>query len=246
MEIVDIVTGGGSGIGRGIALALAAGGRRVLIVGRRDAPLEAVEAEAPEAIRTLAADVGTESGRRAVAAAVGDDRVGCLVHNAAVLDPVTRLAEVPLEDWRRHQAINVEGPLFLTQALLPRLAGGRVLHISSGAAHRPIPGWGAYCTSKAALHMLYQVLKEELASHDIAVGSLRPSVVDTPMQALIRAQPEERFPLVQRFRDLKSGGQLADPEAVGRFAAAVLLHTDAAEFSAREWDYQDDAGRLAR
>eukprot|EP00957_Ditylum_brightwellii_P005530 424079-Ditylum_brightwellii.AAC.1 len=86
-------------------------------------------------------------------------------------------------------AVNMEGPLFLTQALLPKLkaatttiGGARVLHISSGASQKPYRGWGPYCTSKAGLNMIYRVLREELQPHNIHVGSVRPGVVDTPMQ----------------------------------------------------------------
>lgn len=233
-----IVTGAGTGLGRAIAMKLAAAGHAVLGVGRRLEPLEGLEDEAGGNITGVAADVGTPEGRQSIVEALGrGDSVRYLVHNAGVLEPVGSLSGVSLRDWRYIQAINVEGPLFLTQSLLPRLAGGRVLHMSSGAAHRSIPGWGPYCTSKAALHMLYMVLRDELAEHGVAVGSLRPGVVDTPMQALIREQPEERFPAVERFRQLKESGQLNDPDAVAAFTVHLLTEVDAERFSADEWEY---------
>ena len=188
--------------------------------------------------------MATERGRAELVAAVGESPVGCLVHNAAVLEPVGPLAQVTPQDWRTHMAVNLDAPLFLTQALLPCLAGGRVLMISSGAAHRSIAGWGPYCTSKAALFMLGRVLGEELGHQRVRVGSLRPGVVDTPMQGLIRSQSPERFPQVAQFRALKSEGRLNDPEAVGLFAAAVLLRTGDAEFGAQEWDYSEHASRF--
>ncbi|WP_440995465.1 SDR family NAD(P)-dependent oxidoreductase [Arhodomonas sp. SL1] len=243
MSEISIVTGGGSGIGRALALRLAGGGMPVLVVGRRDGALEATAAAAT-GIETVVADVGSEAGRSAVVAAVGGRRVRYLVHNAGVLEPVGPLARVGLAQWRANQAVNVEGPLFLTQGLLPLLSGGRVLHISSGAAHRAIPGWGAYCTAKAALHMLYAVLREELAEQGIAVGSLRPGVVDTQMQALIRGQDEEDFPAVEHFRALKAQGALESPERVAAFAAAVLAETDETSFSAQEWDIREHGGRF--
>lgn len=61
-----------------------------------------------------------------------------MVHNAAVLEPVKPLMEVDVCEWRQSMSTNVEAPLFLTQMLLPHLkAGARILHISSGAAHKP-------------------------------------------------------------------------------------------------------------
>lgn len=242
-----VVTGGGTGIGQALVHEFAGAGHPVLAVGRRREPLEAtrgnVQAAYPDAhVAVVSADVGSPEGRSAIEKALGDQGVHWLIHNAGVLDPVGPVTEVTLEAWRAHHAINVEGPLFLTQQLLPRLTpGARILHVSSGAAHRSIPGWGAYCTSKAALHQLYRVLRDDLAQagYDVAVGSLRPSVVDTPMQSLIREQTPDRFPAVEQFRAMKSAGQLHDPVQVARFTHWMLAHTDSETFSAEEWDFGD-------
>ncbi|RFA28983.1 short-chain dehydrogenase [Alkalilimnicola ehrlichii] len=239
-----VVTGGGSGIGRALALELAAKGLSVLIVGRREQALREVQAHAPDAIRLVAADIATEEGRQAVAEALPNKaRLQALVHNAGVIAPIGPLSQVTLKDWRQSQAINVEAPLFLTQRLLDRLAGGRVLHVSSGAAHNGYQGWGAYCTSKAALYMLYQVLRDELEDADIAVGSVRPGVVDTPMQDFIREQPAEHFPAVARFISLKQEGLLIPAEKVAIFMRWLLLDVPAGEYSSREWEFNQDASR---
>jgi benzil reductase ((S)-benzoin forming) len=234
MKELVVVTGGGTGLGRAVALELGRRGYPLLVVGRRAEPLAETRRLAETPCDVVAADAATEAGRAAVAAAVGDRRVGGLVHNAAVLTPVGPLAEVPLEGWREAIQVNLEAPLYLTQALLPRLGGGRILHISSGAAHYPLAGWGAYCVSKAALFMLYRMLNAE--RDDIAVGSVRPGIVDTPMQALIRAQDQSRFPAVERFRRLKREGQLRSPEEVASFIGWLLTETTADAFAADEWD----------
>lgn len=240
MPSYAVVTGGGSGIGAALAHQLARRGLHVVIVGRREGPLEDVRSAAPDRITACAADVAEPDGRRHIAAALPPDaRLAALVHNAALLEPVGPLAEVELEAWRYHQRVNVEAPLFLTQALLPRLRGGRVLHLSSGAAHKPYEGWGAYCTSKAALHMIYQVLRLELAAHEVAVGSARPGVVDTPMQSHIRGIPEARFPHRARFVRLKAEGNLLPPEHAAAFLERLLLDVDADTFSSKEWDVRD-------
>ncbi|EAR22131.1 SDR family oxidoreductase [Nitrococcus mobilis] len=246
MHELAVVTGGGTGIGRAMVQRLAAGGLTVLAIGRRSGPLEALAQARPDRVETRAADVATPEGREQVAEAVAGRRVRYLLHNAGVLEPVRPLAAVGLEEWRYAQAVNVEGPLFLTQRLLPSLSGGRILHISSGAAHYPLAGWGAYCTAKAALYMLYQVLDMELRSHGIAVGSVRPGVVDTPMQALIREQDSERFPEVERFRELERTGGLESPDTVADFVWQLLTRTTADEFAAQEWDIQEHAARLKR
>jgi len=138
----------------------------------------------------------------------------------------------------------VEGPLFLTQKLLSKLCGGRVLHISSGAAHNPYAGWGAYCTSKAALHMIYQVFKKELDEYGISIGSARPGVVNTPMQKRVRKASENVFPELGKFVKLKENQELLEPEYVAKFLSALLLNTDNQTYSGKEWDIREHAGIL--
>ncbi len=243
MTNLAVVTGGGTGLGRSLAQQLASRGMEVLVVGRRAAPLQETCEAAPQQITAVAADVSSPQGRDAVVAAVGERPVHCLIHNAGVLTPIGPLAGVTEQDWSYALSVNVHGPLFLTQALLSRLPGGRVLHMSSGAAHNGYPGWGAYCVSKAALHMLYQVLREELRDRNIAVGSLRPGVVDTPMQGLIREQTPDRFPAVERFVQLHESGQLEDPDEVAAFTAWLMLDLPADRYSAREWSFTDEEHR---
>lgn len=237
MQDLVVITGGGSGLGRAMALAFSQRGYPVLIIGRRLQPLQETADLAGASCETLAADVATEEGRAAISSAVGERQVAMLIHNAGTLEPIGPLAHVSLAAWRTAMQINLEAPLFLTQALLPRLAGGRVLHISSGAARNALAGWGAYCVSKAGLYMLYQMLNTE--HNEIAVGSVRPGVVDTPMQALIRRQDEQQFPAVERFRALQQQGQLRSPEDVADFIAWVLLETSPEAFKAHEWDIND-------
>ncbi|MFP4682176.1 MAG: SDR family oxidoreductase [Ectothiorhodospira sp.] len=238
-----LITGGGSGLGQALAWDIVGRGGRVIVAGRRPEALEETRARAPEAIVAVPADVASPEGREVlVQTAESRGPLYAVVHNAAVLEPMGPLAEVTLEDWRRQQAVNVEGPLFLTQALLPLLMqDGRILHISSGAAHRCLAGWGGYCSSKAALYMLYQCLREELAPRGLHVGSVRPGVVDTPMQARIRETDAHRFPGVERFRRLKSEGQLEPRERVADFISWVLLDTGDRQFAEAEWDIDNEA-----
>lgn len=237
-----IVTGGGTGLGRAIARGLARSGAHVLITGRREAPLADTAAFDPERIGVISADLAEPEERARIAAAIPEGRsVRALIHNAGALEPMGPLREADADAWRRAMAINVEAPVFLTQALLPHMVrGSRVLHISSGAAHKPMAGWGAYCTSKAALYMVYQVYREELWPEGILFGSVRPGVVDTPMQELIRAQSASRFPAVERFIKLKENGQLYDPESAADFALWALLETGDRQFTEVEWNIADE------
>ena len=241
MDTWAIVTGGGTGIGRALCIELAnTYGMRVLAVGRRESVLRDTQALNPQRIEICPADVSSAEGRERIVQAISGKNLRFVVHNAAVLQPVKPLANVSLDEWRTHFAINVEGPLFLTQSLLPMLGkGSRILHISSGAAHHAYAGWGAYCTSKAALHMLYQVWNMELNARGIYVGSVRPGVVDTPMQDQVREASPEVFPSLNKFLQLKEEGKLFPPETVARFIGKLLIKTDDETFIAQEWDIRE-------
>ena len=158
-----------------------------------------------------------------------------------MLQPIGPLSDIDLGAWRESVATNVEAPLFLTQGMLPKMQyGGRIMHISSGAAHRAMVGWGAYCASKSALYMIYEALSEELWNKHVFVGSVRPGVVDTPMQELIRQQPPELFPSVSRFIKLKENEQLYKPEDAADFILWALLETGDKQFVGQEWNIGDE------
>ncbi len=234
-----LITGGGTGIGRALAERFAAKGWLVTIVGRCLELLQEVARDYPDKISIISADVGSIQDRQKIVAEA-KGTLDLLVHNAAVLGPVGPILDQSPEDWKSHMATNVEGPLFLTQALLPNLVeNSRVVNISSGAAHQGIPGWGMYCTSKAALFMLGQLLKDELAQRNIWFGSVRPGIVDTPMQAEIRALEPENFPMVEQFRQYKATGALVTSELVAQYLEWLLLEVSGPQLGEREWDIRD-------
>ncbi|MRH77302.1 SDR family NAD(P)-dependent oxidoreductase [Spiribacter sp. C176] len=239
MQQTTVITGGGSGIGQALAKRLAEHGQHVLIIGRRAEALEETQGDQAN-IEPCVADVSTAEGRANIVKALRGKQIQWLVHNAGILEPVGPLLAQSTDALRKAWAVNVEGPISLSAALIEQMpAGSRILHVSSGAAHTAYPGWGAYCMTKAALHMAYEILRQELDERDVAVGSLRPGVVDTPMQALIRSQTEADFPAVEQFQALKSSGSLATPEQVAAYMHNVLEKTDAGLFSAQEWDIRN-------
>lgn len=238
---IIVITGGGSGLGQAVSWHFAELGETVLALGRRLCALEKTKNKNPQNIHILCTDVSMEKDRQRVAGWISENnfQVKFLIHNAAVLEPVKPLLQVTVQEWREHMAVNVEGPLFLTQALLPYMQNTRILHISSGAAHRAYQGWGAYCTSKAALSMIYHVLRLELASKNILVGSVQPGVVDTPMQDRVRMADKNIFPALEKFEKLKYENKLYQPQRVARFLSYLLLETSDDDFSAREWDIRE-------
>jgi len=240
---VFIVTGGGSGIGQALAHALAVLDKDVLIVGRQEHSLKNT-ASYSSLIQYVSADVSTLDGRHQVYDALKDvKKIDALIHNAGVIDPIVPLSKISEDAFQRVMSINLEAPLFLTQLLQDKLIGGRVLHIGSGAAHFPVAGWGAYCVSKAALSMLTRCW--QLESNQIAVASVMPGIIDTAMQAQIRAAGSMDADKVDFFKRLYHTKQLIQPETVARFLCWLLLDVDASHYVSKEWDIYDESHHAA-
>lgn len=150
------------------------------------------------------------------------DRV-VLVNNAGVIEPVKQIGHADAADISAHYQVNLVAPTILANQVLAQWAGEGttevvILNVSSGAAHRPIDGWGCYCSAKSGLAMLSEVIHEENRIHDrnCRVYALAPGVVDTPMQSTIRAAEQEEFTQLSRFQSLKAEGQLKSPFVVAR------------------------------
>lgn len=183
-----LVTGGGRGIGRAIALAFSAPGSTVAIVARSRGELDATAAEIEErgAIAVpLAADVRDETS---VASAFARFReaghaLDVLVNNAGVGggQPVT---EADAADWRRILDTNVYGTFLVTRQAIPLLReGGRIVNMSSVLGRFGVPGYTAYCASKHAVIGFTRALALELAARRITVNAVCPGWVDTDMAA---------------------------------------------------------------
>lgn len=216
-----MVTGSSRGLGLHIARALLARGWRVMGVARSQAPGELRS----DAYRHERLDLADPAHLRILVEELVPGLIprSCrrlaLVNNAGVLEPMGPLPELDADGLRRTMLVNLVAPMVLTGAFLrfdARLPI-RIVDMSSGAATSPYPGWSAYCAGKSALRMAGQVLGTELEEmptlegRDVAIVSYSPHVVATRMQELIREMDEERFPRLQRFRDLHRRGELVDP-----------------------------------
>jgi NAD(P)-dependent dehydrogenase (short-subunit alcohol dehydrogenase family) len=185
-----LITGASRGIGAATARILAQAGWRVGLFARDAAALTA-----------LARDTGglAVPGDVADPRALGDaeaqvqDRWGpvtLLVNNAALIAPMAPWGQIDPAAWDRLMAVNLGGVLHGIQAVLPGMqaaGGGTIITLSSGAAHRPVQGWAAYCASKAAVAMLTKSLHLELGDQGILAMGLSPGTVATDMQRAIKA-----------------------------------------------------------
>jgi len=232
---IAVITGGGTGLGQAIAKQLAERGLQIYIIGRRQAKLKETQRFYPKNIIPIVADVSTVKGRKTIASKLNNIAIDFVVHNAAIVVPITPLEQITLKQWRKIQATNVEGPLFLTQLLFPQLKNkARILHISSDCASYPLAHWIPYCTSKAALHMMYKCLKKEFSEKNIAIGSVDPGMMDTPMQRFI-CSDKTRFPEKYTRKELQEKNLLLSPDVSAKFCVQMLLEFTSESYSAKEY-----------
>ncbi|GLB33882.1 putative NAD-P-binding protein [Lyophyllum shimeji] len=154
-----------------------------------------------------------------------------LVLNAGTLDPVEPIGgEAPLSAWKQHFDVNFFSAVTALKASLPALRRseleGKVVFVSSGAAVKGSVAWGAYSASKAALNSLCRTLAVE--EPDIVSVALRPGMVDTDMQAILRTKggstlsQEDHEKFVKAYNE----GKLVKPEEVGHVIAALALRAE--------------------
>jgi NAD(P)-dependent dehydrogenase (short-subunit alcohol dehydrogenase family) len=192
-----VVTGASRGIGRAIALRLAAPGRELVLAGRNTSALvesaTAVRARGATA-RVVTGNLATLGGVRALAAVADDAPVRSLI-NCAGVAVVKSVEEISPEEWERALYVNVTAPFILVRSLLSRFeAGSSVVSILSVAARRGFPGWSAYCTAKFALEGFTQSLREELRPRGVRVINVYPSATDTGLwDGVAGTWPRERM-----------------------------------------------------
>jgi uncharacterized oxidoreductase len=196
-----LITGGGSGIGRGLAEALHALGNHVIIAGRRKQALDETTAANP-GMNSLALDIEDPANIRSFAAQLEArfPAVNVLINNAGIMR-VERLQAQPddLAGAESTIAINLLGPIRLTAALLPLLQKqpySAIMNVSSGLAFVPIAIAPTYCATKAAIHSYTQTLRYQLQGSTTEVLELVPPYVATDLLDAAsdpRAMPLDKF-----------------------------------------------------
>jgi NAD(P)-dependent dehydrogenase (short-subunit alcohol dehydrogenase family) len=186
---VALVTGGGRGLGRAFAIALAKAGARVAVTARTAEPLAQTVAMVERAGGRALAIPGDVSAPDAVAHVVrtAESQLGMvdiLVNNAGAVGPLGYDWEVDLEDWWRTFEVNVRGPFLYARAVLPGMVKrqrGRIVNISTGAGFGRLPQMDAYCATKAALTQWTKCLAADIQAHGVTVFAFHPGMVRTSM-----------------------------------------------------------------
>jgi NAD(P)-dependent dehydrogenase (short-subunit alcohol dehydrogenase family) len=244
---VALVTGAGRGIGRRIAVGLAAAGAHVALLARSEHELaDAVtEIETGGGLATaIVADLQhgnhLQGAVDRVRAQLGAPVV--LVNNAAVVAPLGPTQTLEPRAVATAMAVNVVAPITLSAIVLPEMiaAGwGRIVNVSSAIAGTPVAmvGMTVYAASKAALEAHTLNLAAELAGTGVTANIYRPGAVDTAMQQSIRDQPRERIgaALHDRFEAMHADGHLITAEQ----SARSLLDRIAGQQSGQIWSVDD-------
>ncbi len=221
---VAIVTGGNTGIGRAVVLALAKEGADIVIdyiaAEEAEAELEGEVRALGDKVIGVKADVSkVEDLKTLVGTAVSTfGRLDIMVNNAGI-ETRTSVLDTTEEQYAKVLDINLKSAFFGTQLaanqMIAQGGGGRIINMTSVHEDWPMPGNTAYCLSKGGMRMLTRTAGVELAPHGILVVGVGPGAVDTPINKATVADPA----LLQKLDDAIPLGRLAQPEEIASVVA---------------------------
>ena len=240
---VAVVTGGGRGLGRAFALALAEAGADVALAARSTEDIERVAAEVKARGRRALAvptDVAeTADVERLVERVLGD--LDILVNYSGVIHSAP-LIETPLEEWDRVVATNLRGCFLCMRAAGRHFAdrrAGKVINVASNFAFMGVPNYSSYCASKAAVVNLTRAAAIEWAGFGVQVNALAPGYVETDMNAAARGDEEMKARILRQI----PARRMARPEELGPLV--VYLASSASDFMTGE-TLVFDSGQMAK
>lgn len=218
-----LITGGTSGIGLATAKAFVAEGARVAVTGNSATSLEEARTElGPQAV-AIRADAGKVPDQRVLAAAVGDafGSLDIVFVNAGVAEMK------PIEQWDeaafdRVMAVNLKGPFFLVQALLPLLSNPASIVLNTSINGRiGMPNTAVYAASKAGLSSMIRTLSGELLPRGIRVNAVSPGPVATPLYGKLDLPDAKRLALADGIKAQIPAGRFGEPDEIAK--AVVFL-----------------------
>ncbi len=245
--MVAVITGGGRGIGRAVALAYAREGAAVVVASRTRTEIDHVGAEvARHGGRALALPTDmTDEGavhRLMEATLTAYGRCDIFVNNAGTAGPIAETADLSLAEWEAGLRANLTSTFLGCRAAIPQMrrqGSGKLINVASGLAVLPLPGVSTYSAAKAAVIQFSRALAEELRPDGIHAFALAPGVVRTAVLEGLFGPGDARTPapIRNRINALEAKGMLTPPEQSARLF--VLLAADEGnEFSGQfvRWD----------
>ena len=186
-----LITGASRGIGAAAARAFAEAGANVALVARSTSEIAEIAGEIGEKAIAIPCDVARYAEVQAAVDKTVETFGGLdiLINNAGVVSPIGHLQDTDPQEWAHTIDVNVKGVMHGMRAAMPGMIGqgsGTIINISSGAAHGPVEGWTAYCTSKAAVYMLTRAADKESRDKGLRILGLSPGTVATEMQREIK------------------------------------------------------------
>lgn len=244
---VAIVTGGGRGLGRSVAEALAALDASVVVASRNAPELDdVVRAIRKAGGRALAQTADVSDDRQVQELVLATERwvgpASILVNNAGTIEPITPLVRSDPAMWLRNISINVGGTYLPTRAVLPGMLErgfGRIVNVSSGATRRPSAGLSAYGVSKTAAEQLTRTLALELDATGVTACSYDPGHLDTQMQERLRRASTADLPRSDEYRAIQREGRLRAPKDAARVIAYLALPGTLRNGETLHWDDAD-------
>ncbi|OWU86484.1 short-chain dehydrogenase [Oceanicola sp. 22II-s10i] len=187
-----MITGASRGIGEAAARIFAEAGANVALLARSEDRIAEIAGEIGKQAVAIPCDISryweVETAVKSVVDAFG--RLDVFIGNAGVLEPIVHLETADPEEWGHVIDVNLKGVFNGVRATMPVMlaaGGGTIINISSGAAHRPLEAWSAYCASKAGAAMVTSSAHLEGADRGLRVMGLSPGTVATQMQRDIKA-----------------------------------------------------------
>lgn len=223
-----ITTGVSRGFGKAIAELYLATGEQVVGIGR------SANIQHPN-FRFLSCDLSDLNAINSLDLELPEAPI-TLINNAGIIGEICRLSDKVVPDIDAVMKVNVSAPTLLMQKVYAQVSDKNsftLVNISSGAANRAIPSWAAYCASKAALNMITETfaLEEREKGNSPHVYAVAPGVIDTEMQAQIRATDHTDFSAVANFQRMKKEGELFSPQdAAKRLIFLLKMEYDGSVF----------------
>lgn len=178
-------------------------------------------------ITTIKADLSTQMGRENVIKRMFSLRkiVG-LVHNAASNKPISLLQNLPLKEWHKQVAINLDAPLFLTKDLLHLMKSGRIINLTTGTTNFVVSGSASYAMTKAAINIFTKYLSEELRSKKILVTAAHPGIVKTDLIENIMKHNDSTLGIYKAQKKFQEENKYLNVNLSAKFLCWLLLGAD--------------------